>query len=160
MSNKCLIWTDGSYSRVDGTGGYAAILLADGIEKEVGGFAYDTTNQRMEMRACIAALEALNERIVLRDGWSVTIYSDSAYVVNCFQQQWIPKWRSRDWRNSKNKPVDNQDLWERLEDLVNKYDVEFVHVKGHSGHALNERVDRLAHKARIIGKERRLVASL
>lgn len=144
---RVLIYTDGSCSTRDGSGGFAAVIKYGKWEKIVQGYAVDTTNQQMEMEAAIAALAALN-----RDRpWEVVIYSDSAYVVNCFLQGWIPKWRARGWRTGKNKPVANQERWETLESLVALHKVEFVHVRGHSGHALNERVDQLAHEARMEG---------
>ena len=141
------IFTDGSSSPADKSGGWAALLIADGREKIVSGYESDTTNQRMELMAAIGALAALKPR----RRWKVKLYSDSAYLVNCFLQGWYLKWRSNGWLNYRNKPVANRELWETLESLVALYDVEFIHVKGHAGHALNERVDVLASEARRLG---------
>lgn len=141
------IFTDGSSSPADKSGGWAALLLANGREKIVTGHEANSTNQRMELMAAIGALAALKRT----RRWKVKLYSDSAYLVNCFQQQWYVKWRANGWLNYRNKPVANRELWETLESLVVLYDVEFIHVKGHAGHALNERVDGLASEARRAG---------
>lgn len=141
------IFTDGSSSPADKSGGWGAILLANGREKVVSGYAFDTTNQRMELMAAIGGIAALKRT----RRWKVKLYSDSAYLVNCFNQGWQVKWRSNGWLNYRNKPVANRELWETLESLVSLFDVEFIHVKGHSGHAMNERVDRIASEARRHG---------
>jgi ribonuclease HI len=141
------IFTDGSASPVDKSGGWGAILVSPGREKIVTGYTSNTTNQRMELMAAITALAALNPT----RRWKVQLYSDSAYLVNCFKQGWIENWVANGWRNYRNKPVANRELWETLESLVVLYDVEFIHVKGHAGHAVNERVDRLASDARRQG---------
>ena len=142
------IFTDGSASNLDGSGGYAALLLANGREKIISGSAYNTTNQRMELMAAIQGLAALKRR---RRRWKVKLYSDSAYVVNGFNQEWVVKWRANGWYNYRNKPVANRELWETLESLVVLHDVEFIHVKGHAGNVMNERVDGLASQARRLG---------
>lgn len=141
------IYTDGSSSPADKSGGWAALLIANGREKEVAGWEVDTTNQRMELMAAIGGLSALKQK----RRWKVKLYSDSAYLVNCFLQEWYVKWRANGWLNYRNKPVANRELWETLESLVVLYDVEFIHVKGHAGHPVNERVDRLASEARRFG---------
>jgi ribonuclease HI len=143
-----VIFTDGSASVADKSGGWAALLIdSKGRERIITGYEADTTNQRMEIMAAIAALAALKRT----RRWKVKLYSDSAYLVNCFKQHWYVKWRSNGWLNYRNKPVANRELWETLESLVVMYDVEFIHVKGHAGHALNERVDGLASEARRSG---------
>ena len=141
------IYTDGSASNRDRSGGWGAILLSDGREKIISGYESDTTNQRMELMAAIGALAALKPT----RRWKVKLYSDSAYLVNCFIQEWHVKWRSNGWLNYRNKPVANRELWETLESLVALYDVEFIHIKGHAGHLMNERVDGLASEARRLG---------
>lgn len=141
------IFTDGSASNLDRSGGWAAIMFADGREKIVTGHESDTTNQRMELMAAIGALAALKRR----RRWKVKVYSDSAYLVNCFKQGWLSKWRDNGWMTYRNKPVANREMWETLESLVSLYDVEFIHVKGHAGHAVNERVDGMASAARRLG---------
>lgn len=142
-----VIFADGSASAADRSGGWGAILLYQGREKIVSGYTSDTTNQRMELMAAIGALAALKRT----RRWKVKLYSDSAYLVNCFNQEWQVKWRSNGWMNYRNKPVANRELWETLESLVILFDVEFIHVKGHFGHAMNERVDRIASEARRLG---------
>lgn len=125
------------------------MLIAKGHEKVVTGWESDTTNQRMELMAAIGAFTALKRT----RRWKVKVYSDSAYLVNCFNQGWYIKWRSNGWLNYRNKPVANRELWETLESLVVLFDVEFEHVKGHAGNSINERVDRLASEARRLGIE-------
>lgn len=142
-----IIYADGSSSSIDRSGGWAALLIYGGHEKIVTGYASDTTNQRMELMAAIGGLTALKRA----RRWKVKLYSDSAYVVNSFKEGWIEKWRTNGWLNYRNKSVANRDLWVTLHVLVSLYDVEFIHVKGHSGHVLNERVDRLASEARRQG---------
>lgn len=142
-----IIFTDGSASNLDGSGGYAALLIAGEREKIVSGSAYNTTNQRMELMAVIQGLAALKRR----RRWKVKVYSDSAYVVNGFRQEWVIKWRANGWYNYRNKPVANREMWETLESLVAIYDVEFIHIKGHAGNVMNERVDGLASQARRLG---------
>jgi ribonuclease HI len=142
------IYCDGSASNRDRSGGWAAVLIdSKGREREISGYESDTTNQRMELMAAIGALAALKRA----RRWKVKVYSDSAYLVNCFKQEWIANWRYNGWLNYRNKPVANRELWETLESLVILYDVEFIHVKGHAGHAINERVDRMASEARRSG---------
>lgn len=151
MSYDVLIYTDGSASTVDRSGGWAAMLIAEGKEgprtKVVTGWDSDTTNQRMELKAAIGGLAALRRRRRLK----VKVYSDSAYLVNCFVQGWISKWRAEGWRTYRNTAVANRDLWATLDRYVAIFDVEFEHVKGHAGHVLNEQVDRLASEARRQG---------
>src|SRR4051794_13850163 len=142
-----VIYSDGSSSSADRSGGWGAILLYRGREKIVSGYTSDTTNQRMELMAAIGGLTALART----RRWKVKLYSDSAYLVNGFNQRWIEKWQSNGWLSYRNKSVANRDLWVALHVLVSLYDVEFIHVKGHSGHAMNERVDRIASEARRQG---------
>lgn len=132
------IYTDGACSFNPGPGGWAAVLLYGGIRKEISGGQDNTTNNRMEMSAVIKALEGLKEPC------KVTIYSDSAYLINAFEQSWLVKWQKNGWINSKKKPVENKDLWVTLLDLESKHQVNFVKVKGHSNNELNNRCDDLA----------------
>jgi len=147
--SEVIIYTDGSCSSQDGSGGYGAILISNGRELIVTGHVSNTTNNRMELMAAVAGLAALKRR--RRRRWKVKLYSDSAYLVNCFQCGWIPNWRAHEWMTYSGKPVANRELWETLESLVSLFDVEFIHVKGHSGHALNERADQIASEARKEG---------
>ncbi len=136
------IYTDGACSGNPGPGGWAAILIEDGRERELSGGETSTTNQRMELTGPIEALRSLTGR-----RRKVAIYSDSAYVVNCFRDRWYVRWRQNGWRNVQKKPVENRDLWETLIALAEEHDVSWHKVVAHSGHPLNERADRLARAA-------------
>ena len=135
------IYTDGACSGNPGPGGWAAILIDDGNEIELSGGESYTTNQRMELTGPIEGLRALSGRR------TVAIHSDSAYVVNCFRDKWYLRWRANGWRNAQKKPVENRDLWEALLELVERHDVTWHKVAGHSGHPLNDRADALARAA-------------
>ncbi len=135
------IYTDGACSGNPGPGGWGAIVIDDGREIELSGGEATTTNQRMELTAPIEGLRALPGRR------AVAIYSDSAYVINCFRDKWHERWRQNGWRNSQKKPVDNRDLWEALLAEVERHDVTWHKVAGHSGHELNDRADALARSA-------------
>lgn len=136
-----IVYTDGACSGNPGPGGWGAILEYNGHVKELSGGEARTTNQRMEI---VAALEALKH---LKEPCHVVVHSDSAYVINCFQQKWYINWRRNGWKNSKGDPVQNRDLWEALLSEVDKHQVEFRKVKGHAGVELNERCDQLARDA-------------
>ncbi len=136
------IYTDGACSGNPGPGGWGAVLLFKDQTKEISGGERDTTNQRMELQAVIGALSALKVT-----DWDVTIYSDSAYVVNAFGQKWLDNWQKNGWRNSKKEPVANQDLWQQLLLLTGKNRVTMQKVKGHAGDKYNERCDELARQA-------------
>jgi ribonuclease HI len=135
------IYTDGACSGNPGPGGWGAILTYQGKSKEISGGEPLTTNQRMEITAVYEALKQLKRPC------RVTVYSDSAYVINCFQQKWYVSWRKNGWKNSKGEPVQNRDLWEALLAEVDKHQVRFEKVKGHAGVELNERCDELARRA-------------
>ena len=122
-------------------GGWGAVLKYKGKTKEIHGRERNTTNQRMELTACIRALE----QIKLKD-IDIEIYSDSAYLINCMRQKWFEKWQKNGWKNSKNEPVENKDLWVKFLGLVAKYNITFNKVSGHSGIELNELADKLAKK--------------
>ncbi|NLB88637.1 MAG: ribonuclease HI [Syntrophomonadaceae bacterium] len=139
---ELLIYTDGACSGNPGPGGWGAVLLYGDNIKEISGAEQDTTNQRMELLAVIKALEALKVT-----GWDVTVYSDSAYIVNAFKQDWITNWQKNGWKNSKKEAVANQDLWKRLLALKELNNVKIEKVKGHSGDFWNERCDELARSA-------------
>ena len=131
------IFTDGACSGNPGPGGWAAILRWRGTEKELSGFAADTTNNRMEMMAAIQGVEAL------RRGVRTRLYTDSTYVRDGITR-WIERWKQNGWRTAAKKPVKNEDLWRRLDTALQGHDVEWHWVKGHSGHVENERADQLA----------------
>lgn len=135
------IYTDGACSGNPGPGGWAAILIDDGREIELSGGEPLTTNNRMELMGPIEGLRSLAGRR------TAEIYSDSAYVVNCFRDEWYRAWRKNGWRNSQKKPVENRDLWEALLGEVERHDVTWHKVAGHSGHPLNDRADALARAA-------------
>lgn len=143
MTNKQIdIYTDGACSGNPGPGGWGAVLLYGDNKKELSGAEADTTNQRMELLAVIKGLEALKVR-----GWEVNIHSDSAYVVNALNNNWLENWQKNGWKNSKKEDVANQDLWKRLLPLLQLNKVKMKKVKGHSGDVWNEKCDELARNA-------------
>jgi ribonuclease HI len=133
-----IMYTDGACSGNPGPGGWGVVMIEDGRETEMSGGENPTTNQRMELTAPIKGLQALTGRR------QVAIYSDSAYVINCFRDRWYERWRKNGWLNAQKKPVENRDLWETLIALVEHHDVTWYKVAGHSGHPLNDRADALA----------------
>jgi ribonuclease HI len=135
------IYTDGACSGNPGPGGWAAIVIDDGYEIEHFGGELLTTNNRMELMGPIEGLRSLVTRR------TAEIYSDSAYVVNCFRDKWYEAWRKNGWRNKQKKLIDNRDLWEALLAQVERHDVTWHKVAGHSGHPLNDRADALARAA-------------
>ena len=135
------LYTDGACSGNPGVGGYGAILIFKGIEKEISKGFLSTTNNRMEISAVIAGLEMLKERC------DVTVYSDSAYTVNAFNQGWIWTRIKNDWKKADGKDVSNPDLWKHLLTLTNKHTVSFIKVKGHADNVYNNRCDALARAA-------------
>lgn len=135
------IYTDGACSGNPGPGGWGAVLIFGNNQKEISGGAKDTTNNIMEMTAVIEALKLLKEPCV------VSLYSDSAYVVNAFKEHWIEGWIAKGWVNSKKEPVKNKELWLEMIELTNKHKVTFIKVKGHSTNELNNRCDFLATSA-------------
>lgn len=132
------IYTDGACSGNPGMGGWGAILVYNGREKEICGSEAQTTNNRMELTAVIEALKALKEPC------SVTLTTDSKYVCDAINQEWVYNWKRNGWRKADKKPALNVDLWEELLALMEKHNVKFVWVKGHNGNAYNERCDKLA----------------
>ncbi len=136
---KCVdIYTDGACSGNPGPGGWGAVLVYQGTEKEISGYDGDTTNNRMELTAAIRALEALKEPCC------VNLYSDSKYLVDAMTKGWAVSWRAKGWRRSGREKAQNPDLWERILELSAVHKVNFVWVRGHDGHAYNERCDALA----------------
>ena len=138
-SRGILIYTDGGCSGNPGPGGYGAIIRDQGQEKELSGGFRLTTNNRMEMMACVAALRSLKGC-----ARSIILYSDSSYVVNAINKGWARSWQRRGWVKSDHKPALNQDLWQEILELIAPLSIEFRWVKGHSGNPLNERCDQLA----------------
>lgn len=138
---KVDLYTDGACSGNPGAGGYGAILIYRGIEKEISGGEPSTTNNRMEIFAVIAGLRCLKESC------DVTIYSDSAYTVNAFNEGWIQGWKTNGWKKADGKPVLNADLWQELLSLMEPHEIRFVKVKGHADNEYNNRCDALARAA-------------
>ena len=132
------IYTDGACSGNPGPGGWGAILMYNDYKKEISGGNNSTTNNIMEITAVIEALK------ILKNPCNVTVYSDSAYVVNCFNQNWIFNWIKKGWKTSGNEPVKNKELWQELYNLTKIHNVKFVKVKGHSDNEFNNRCDELA----------------
>lgn len=135
---EVIIYTDGACSYNPGPGGWGAILMFGGQKKEISGGDEMTTNNQMELLAVIKALSALKEPC------KVEIFTDSAYVCNAFQQDWISGWLMRGWKNANKKPVANRELWEELIALTQKHIVHFNKVKGHADNEFNNRCDLLA----------------
>lgn len=131
------LYTDGACRGNPGPGGWGAILVYGPHERELSGGERETTNNRMELMAAISGLEALKEKC------SVTLYSDSKYIVDAYLEGWVEAWRAKGWKRGR-EPLKNPDLWERLVTLTDYHEVKFVWVKGHNGHSYNERCDALA----------------
>ena len=142
MSNeegRVQIHTDGACRGNPGPGGWGAILSLGGKVKELYGGEPQTTNNRMELTAVIRALETLTRRC------EADVYTDSQYVQKGISE-WLPSWKRRGWRTADKKPVKNEDLWRRLDEVARMHDVEWHWVRGHAGHPENERADALANK--------------
>ncbi len=135
---KVEIFTDGACSGNPGPGGWGVVLRCGSAEKELSGGEKSTTNNRMELTAVISALSALKQRC------TVTICSDSKYVIDAVTKGWAKSWQKNNWIKSDKKPALNADLWERLLGLLDQHDVSFVWIKGHAGHPENERCDQMA----------------
>ena len=138
---KVTIYTDGACSGNPGPGGWGAVLFYKENKKEIWGNKNDTTNNVMELTAVIEALK------MLKFPCEVDLYSDSAYVVNGFEQGWIYGWIKNNWQNSNKEPVKNKELWQELYSLTKTHKVNFIKVKGHSDNEYNNRCDELARNA-------------
>jgi ribonuclease HI len=139
MTDKIEIWTDGACSGNPGPGGWGVLIRADGAETELHGGEASTTNNRMELMAAIAALEAHPA------GAKIVLHTDSTYVKDGLTK-WIINWKRNGWKNAAKEPVKNKDLWVRLDAAAATHKVDWRWVKGHSGHAENDRADALARK--------------
>ncbi len=139
MTNKVYIYTDGACRGNPGPGGWGALMRFQDTEKEFFGGENDTTNNRMEMMASIQALSQLSRPC------EVILTTDSQYVRKGITE-WIINWKKRGWKTANKKTVKNSDLWKQLDELVQKHEVTWHWVKGHSGHPENERADELANK--------------
>jgi ribonuclease HI len=134
------IFTDGACSGNPGPGGWGAVLRYRTVEKELSGRADWTTNNRMELTAVLQALATLKRRC------RVVLHTDSRYIKDGVTQ-WLPRWKRNGWKTTDKQPVKNQDLWEALDQVAQKHQIEWHWVKGHSGHPENERCDQLARNA-------------
>ena len=134
-----VMYTDGACSGNPGPGGWGTVLIAGKHRKELSGGERETTNNRMEMMAVIRGMEALN-----RD-CSVDVHTDSTYVMKGITE-WLEGWKARNWRTASKQPVKNVDLWQRLERALDRHEVRWHWVKGHSGHPENDRADELANR--------------
>jgi len=139
--DKVVIYTDGACSGNPGPGGWGSILMYKDIKKEISGGQPDTTNNIMELTAVIEGLKLLKHEC------EVEIYSDSAYVVNAFNNKWIYGWMKNNWKTSSKEPVKNKELWEELFSLTKIHIIKFIKVKGHSDNEFNNRCDELAREA-------------
>ena len=137
--NQVEIYTDGACRGNPGPGGWGAVLMYGDKRKEIFGGEANTTNNRMELMAAIRALSALNRKCEL------TLYTDSQYVRKGITE-WIENWKKRNWKTAAKKPVKNVDLWQQLDEQVNRHSVKWVWVKGHAGNEGNELADDLANK--------------
>ena len=138
---KVIIYTDGACSGNPGPGGWGTILMYKDSKKEISGAKKDTTNNVMELTAVIEGLK------MLKYPCDVEIYSDSAYVVNAFNQKWIDSWIKNNWKTSGKDPVKNKEIWQELYDLTKVHNVKFIKVKGHSDNEFNNRCDEMARNA-------------
>lgn len=139
MNDKVEIFTDGACKGNPGPGGWGAVMRYQGTEKELWGGEVNTTNNRMELMAAIKSLAALKRNC------DVIITTDSQYVRNGITQ-WLSSWKKRGWKTADKKPVKNIDLWQALDVEVNKHQIQWHWVKGHSGHRENEMADQLANR--------------
>lgn len=135
---KVTIYTDGACSGNPGPGGWGAILMYQDVKKEISGGEKNTTNNKMEL---LAAIEALN---LLKESCDVELYSDSAYLINCFQNGWLESWKKKNWVNSKREKVKNIELWMKLDELSKIHNIKWIKVKGHADNEYNNRCDELA----------------
>lgn len=136
-----IIYTDGACSFNPGPGGWAAVLIYKGSEKQISGFEPETTNNRMELKAVIEALGALKEPC------EVTIHTDSSYIHDAFEKHWIDNWLSNGWKTASKKPVENQDLWQQILDAAGEHKIYWRKVKGHADDKYNNICDKLAREA-------------
>ena len=139
MSEQVEIYTDGACKGNPGVGGWGALMIFKGVEKELWGGEAETTNNRMEMTAAIRALAELKRSCDVR------LVTDSQYVMQGIQD-WMPNWKKRGWKTAAKQPVKNADLWQQLYEQVNRHNVTWKWVRGHTGHPGNERADQLANR--------------
>ena len=136
-----VVYTDGACSGNPGPGGWGSVLLFNGHRRELSGGASETTNNRMELLAVIESLRNLKEPCV------VMLFTDSKYICNAINKGWLQKWKLKNWMRTQHEEVRNPDMWQNLDQLINKHDVNFTWVKAHSTNELNNRADEIAVKA-------------
>lgn len=142
------VYTDGACSGNPGKGGWAYVMVSsDGIEVSGSGYEEHTTNNRMELIAIIESLIALDQNLGIGTN-QIIVYSDSAYIMNCYAAKWWENWLENDWKTANKKPVKNQDLWERLIPFFKRPNIHFCKVKGHADNEYNNIVDKMAVQAR------------
>jgi ribonuclease HI len=139
MSEQIEIFTDGACKGNPGPGGWGALMIFKGVEKELWGGEPATTNNRMELMAAICALAELKRECQVR------LVTDSQYVMQGIQE-WMPNWKKRGWKTAAKQPVKNVDLWQRLDEQVQRHQITWHWVRGHTGHPGNERADQLANR--------------
>ena len=142
MDNRIYIYTDGACKGNPGPGGWGALLIYKEHKKEINGFSKDTTNNIMELTAVIESL------LIIKQKSDITIITDSNYVKDGITK-WIANWKNKGWKTSNKKPVKNKDLWKKLDDLSNNYNIKWEWVRGHTGNPGNEKADQLANEAII-----------
>ncbi len=135
---KVTIYTDGACSGNPGPGGWGAILMCNNVKKEISGGENPTTNNKMELTAAVNAL------LMLKHPCEVDLYSDSAYLINCFKNNWLKAWKKNNWVNSKKESVKNIELWTKLDELSLIHKINWIKVKGHADNKYNNRCDELA----------------
>ena len=138
---KVVIYTDGACSGNPGPGGWGTVLIYKDIKKEISGGDKETTNNIMELTAVVEGLK------LLKFPCEVELFSDSAYIVNAFNQGWIYNWKKKNWKTADGKEVKNKEIWQELYELTKTHKVSFNKVKGHSDNELNNRCDELARNA-------------
>ena len=138
MMKKVTIYTDGACSGNPGAGGWGAILFYKDTKREISGYSENATNNQMELTAAIKALDKLKQPC------EVELYSDSAYLINAFNEDWITKWQMNGFRNANKKPVQNVELWQQLIEFNNTHKITWIKVKGHADNEYNNRCDQLA----------------
>ena len=137
--NTIKIFTDGACKGNPGLGGWGALIIENGEEKEIYGGSFNTTNNKMELTAAIMALKEVKEPC------EIILYTDSKYVLQGIEE-WIHNWKKRGWRGANKKPVKNIDLWKKLDELRDEHNIKWNWVKGHSGDPGNETADMLANR--------------
>ena len=135
---KVTIYTDGACSGNPGAGGWGAVLFYKDSMREISGYSENTTNNQMELTAAIKALD------MIKIPCEIDLYSDSAYLINAFNEHWIENWQNNGFRNASKKPVQNVELWKQLIDFNNTHKITWIKVKGHADNKYNNRCDELA----------------